>query len=179
MIPPGPANLVAHPKLPIGSNRNSRDTIPIPENWFMSRNSDSRPIGNFVAQILSNQGVGRELRHTKAPLRVVRRERDSNPRSGNPESGFQDRRLKPLGHPSAYRLILTCSSLWRKPIQRGKCHNRSALHDEIQSARRLLGIPCRVIYPTFMTQAPTPPPRTRDRRAMTYGCSDNTKVSAI
>ena len=27
--------------------RNSRDTIPIPENEFMSRNSDSRPIGNF------------------------------------------------------------------------------------------------------------------------------------
>ena len=29
-----------------------------------------------------------------------RRERDSNPRSGCPESDFQDRRLKPLGHPS-------------------------------------------------------------------------------
>jgi hypothetical protein len=29
-----------------GDTRNSRDTIPIPENWFMSRNSDSRPIGN-------------------------------------------------------------------------------------------------------------------------------------
>jgi hypothetical protein len=30
-----------------GYARNSRDTIPIPENWFMSRNSDSCPIGNF------------------------------------------------------------------------------------------------------------------------------------
>jgi len=27
--------------------RNSRDTIPIPENWFMSRNSSSHSIGNF------------------------------------------------------------------------------------------------------------------------------------
>jgi hypothetical protein len=26
---------------------NSRDTAPIPENWFMSRNSDPRLIGNF------------------------------------------------------------------------------------------------------------------------------------
>ena len=29
-----------------------------------------------------------------------RRERDLNPRTGHPVSGFQDRRLKPLGHPS-------------------------------------------------------------------------------
>lgn len=33
-----------------------------------------------------------------------RRERDSNPRSGEPESGFQDRRLQPLGHPSGARV---------------------------------------------------------------------------
>src|SRR5687768_2002296 len=30
-----------------------------------------------------------------------RRERDSNPRNSFPFNGFQDRRLKPLGHPSA------------------------------------------------------------------------------
>ena len=30
-----------------------------------------------------------------------RRERDSNPRPGFPGCGFQDRRLRPLGHPSA------------------------------------------------------------------------------
>ena len=32
-----------------------------------------------------------------------RRERDSNPRYGFPHSGFQDRRLRPLGHPSSLR----------------------------------------------------------------------------
>jgi hypothetical protein len=30
-----------------------------------------------------------------------RRKRDSNPRHGFPHNGFQDRRLKPLGHSSA------------------------------------------------------------------------------
>ena len=30
-----------------------------------------------------------------------RRERDLNPRTGHPASGFQDHRLQPLGHPSA------------------------------------------------------------------------------
>jgi hypothetical protein len=33
-----------------GDTRNSRGTMPIPENWFMSRNSDSRPSGNFGRQ---------------------------------------------------------------------------------------------------------------------------------
>lgn len=31
---------------------------------------------------------------------IRRREWDSNPRWGLPHSGFQDRRLRPLGHPS-------------------------------------------------------------------------------
>ena len=32
-------------------------------------------------------------------------------------------------------------------------HHRPALCHEIQPARRLLGVPSRVTYPTFMTQA--------------------------
>ena len=56
----------------------------------------------------------RDYRETRATLRISeaeeptfsaaqtawRRERDSNPRYGFPYSGFQDHRLKPLGHPS-------------------------------------------------------------------------------
>src|SRR6185369_13363802 len=34
-----------------------------------------------------------------------RRKRDSNPRTSFPVNGFQDRRLKPLGHSSAHYLI--------------------------------------------------------------------------
>jgi hypothetical protein len=33
-----------------GVTFNSRDMMPIPENGFISRNSDSRPIGNFRSQ---------------------------------------------------------------------------------------------------------------------------------
>ena len=36
---------------------------------------------------------------------IWRRERDLNPRTSYPVNGFQDHRLKPLGHPSADRLF--------------------------------------------------------------------------
>ena len=51
-----------------------------------------KPLGH-----LSNKEKGK-----LAPDRafVIRKERDSNPRTGFPVFGFQDRRLKPLGHPS-------------------------------------------------------------------------------
>ena len=42
-----------------------------------------------------------------ANLENWRRERDSNPRNGFPFNGFQDRRLKPLGHLSARRTLFT------------------------------------------------------------------------
>ncbi len=38
--------------------------------------------------------------HRQMKMLTIRKERDSNPRTGFPVSGFQDRRLKPLGHPS-------------------------------------------------------------------------------
>src|SRR5207302_10266814 len=40
-------------------------------------------------------------RSSAKPSEGWRRERDSNPRNGSPFSGFQDRRLQPLGHLSA------------------------------------------------------------------------------
>jgi hypothetical protein len=35
---------------------------------------------------------------------IWRRKRDSNPRVSYPTNGFQDRRLQPLGHSSAFNL---------------------------------------------------------------------------
>ena len=39
------------------------------------------------------------------PLKIWRRERDSNPRWSFPHSGFQDRRFQPLTHPSSDQFI--------------------------------------------------------------------------
>ena len=38
-------------------------------------------------------------------IETWRREWDSNPRYSHPYSGFQDRRLRPLGHPSILKFI--------------------------------------------------------------------------
>jgi hypothetical protein len=47
-----------------------------------------------------------------------------------------------------YCPLKSISSIW------GQRHHCPALRDEIQPPRRLLGVPRRVIYPPFMTQAP-------------------------
>ena len=41
-----------------------------------------------------------------------RRERDSNPRTGNPVNDFRDRRLRPLSHLSAEMLAITGIAVW-------------------------------------------------------------------
>ena len=49
------------------------------------------------------QGVSGQLK-TGANLLIWRRKRDSNPRASYPANGFQDRRLRPLGHSSDFKL---------------------------------------------------------------------------
>ena len=45
------------------------------------------------------------LESDRAQRGMIRRERDSNPRCSFPHSGFQDHRHRPLGHPSASRIL--------------------------------------------------------------------------
>ncbi len=70
----------------------------------------------------------------------TRRKRDSNPRDSFPPNGFQDRRLKPLGHSSAGKSIrlnvcenTTSKKTWfRRPRRKG-----SELHDEESGQRNI------------------------------------------
>ena len=56
-------------------------------------------------QSLTRQRASSELAKRLAVNELWRRERDSNPRYPSGHSGFQDRRHRPLGHPSAGRRI--------------------------------------------------------------------------
>ncbi len=58
-----------------------------------------------------------------------RRERDSNPRSGCPESDFQDRRLKPLGHPSNIYIFYLLNPMARKSTVSAYLIDGSYHHD--------------------------------------------------
>jgi hypothetical protein len=58
-------------------------------------------LGAMVPLVMITNAASRLCREREGFICVWRRGRDSNPRDGRPPSGFQDRRLKPLGHPSS------------------------------------------------------------------------------
>ena len=90
-----------------------------------------------------------------------RRERDSNPRYGSPYSGFQDRRLKPLGHLSVFLSIATYGRPWRAnqldiPISRSPAQRSTGPLRKLRLARSATS-PCDILthYFAHPWQAPS------------------------
>jgi hypothetical protein len=83
------------------------------------------------------RGVGKINNPIRLPadgvIHVLRRERDSNPRSSYPDNGFRDRPIRPLWHLSSYPLhpssTFRCARLAEKSAVKAECCKYSLFFD--------------------------------------------------